>query len=58
MDEAPREILNRAWQKLVIQRDASLDRRFYTFCVLEKLQDGFEEEWAQFVPGRSTSNST
>jgi len=40
MSEAPREVLNRAWQKLVIQPDGALDRRFYTFCVLERLQDG------------------
>jgi hypothetical protein len=40
MSEAPREVVNRAWQKLVIQPDGALDRRFYTFCVLERLQDG------------------
>ena len=40
MDEAPTELLNRAWRKLVVQPDGKLDRRFYTFCVLEKLQDG------------------
>jgi hypothetical protein len=40
MAGAPHELLNRAWQKLVIQPDGTLDRRFYTFCVLERLQDG------------------
>jgi hypothetical protein len=40
MSEAPREVVNRAWQKLVIHPDGALDRRFYTFCVLERLQDG------------------
>jgi TnpA family transposase len=40
MDQAPREVLNRAWRKLVIQQDGGLNRRFYTFCVLEELQDG------------------
>jgi len=40
MTGAPHEVLNRAWQKLVIQPDGALDRRFYTFCALERLQDG------------------
>jgi TnpA family transposase len=40
MDQAPREVVNRAWRKLVIQQDGGVDRRFYTFCVLEHLQDG------------------
>ena len=40
MANAPREVVNRAWRKLVIQQDGSVDRRFYTFCVLEHLQDG------------------
>jgi TnpA family transposase len=40
MDQAPREVVNHTWRKLMIQQDGSLDRRFYTFCVLEKLQDG------------------
>src|SRR5258708_6021723 len=31
---------NCAWQKLVIQPDGVMDRRFYTFCALERLQDG------------------
>ena len=40
MSGAPHEVVNRAWQKLVIQPDGDLDRRFYTFCALERLQDG------------------
>jgi len=40
ISKAPREVVNRAWQKLVNQPDGTLDRRFYTFCVLERLQDG------------------
>ena len=34
MDEAPREVLNRVWRKLVIKPGGALGRRFYTFCVL------------------------
>jgi TnpA family transposase len=37
---APREVVNRAWQKLVIEADQTVNRRSYTFCVLERLQDG------------------
>jgi TnpA family transposase len=40
MDDAPLDLLNRAWQKLVVQPDGKVDRRFYSFCALEKLQDG------------------
>jgi TnpA family transposase len=40
MDAAPREIIRRSWQRLAIQLDGSIDRRFYTFCALASLQDG------------------
>jgi TnpA family transposase len=40
MDPAPREIIRRSWQRLVVQPDGSIDRRFYTFCALAGLQDG------------------
>jgi TnpA family transposase len=39
MKEAPREIVNRGWSRLVFEQDDKIDRRFYTFCVLERLQD-------------------
>ncbi|MBI3605209.1 MAG: DUF4158 domain-containing protein [Nitrospirae bacterium] len=40
MGKAPTELINKAWKKLVIQPDGKVDRRFYTFCILENLQDG------------------
>lgn len=40
MHQAAHEVLNRTWRKLVIQQDGGVDHRFYTFCVLEHLQDG------------------
>ncbi|MFI5304985.1 MAG: Tn3 family transposase [Nitrospiria bacterium] len=40
MEKAPTELINKAWKKLVIQPDGKIDRRFYTFCILENLQDG------------------
>jgi hypothetical protein len=42
METAPQEVLNRAWRKLVIQSDGKIDRRFYTFCMLEQLQQGLD----------------
>jgi TnpA family transposase len=38
--DAPRELITPAWRRLVLPRGQTLDRRFYTFCVLERLQDG------------------
>jgi hypothetical protein len=40
IQDAPREVLSRGWRQLVEQPDGSLDRKFYTFCVLERLHDG------------------
>jgi hypothetical protein len=40
MDAAPRDIIRRSWQRLVVQPDGEIDRRFYTFCTLAGLQDG------------------
>jgi hypothetical protein len=40
MDTAPREVLTPAWRQLAEPRKDNLDRRFYTFSVLERLQDG------------------
>lgn len=43
MAEAPREVVNRAWQSLVFQKHHQPhDRRFYTFCVLQRLQDSLQ----------------
>jgi hypothetical protein len=41
MDNAPREILNAVWRKVVVQPDRKINRRFYTFCALERLQDAY-----------------
>ncbi len=40
MSEAPTEWLNRPWRRLVVRPDGKLDRRFYTFGVLEHLKEG------------------
>jgi len=50
MDKAPREILNAAWRKVVVQPDRRIDRRFYTFCVLERLQDALSRRDVYVTP--------
>ena len=40
MHEAPLGLVNQAWRPHVLGGDPNVDRRFYTFCVLERLQDG------------------
>ena len=37
---APMDIVSRAWRRLVVGPDHQVDRRAYTLCVLECLQDG------------------
>jgi hypothetical protein len=39
MDDAPREVLTNPWLRMVFNDDGELDRRAYTFCVLERLRD-------------------
>src|SRR6516225_3254394 len=50
MDKAPREILNAAWKKVVVKPDRKIDRRFYTFCVLERLQDALSRRDVYVTP--------
>ena len=40
MQEAPRAVISKVWQRLVLDKNAQVDRPAYTLCVLEKLQDG------------------
>ena len=56
MDKAPIEILNAAWKKLVIQADHKIDRRFYTFCALERLQDGLSRRDVYVTPSERWSD--
>lgn len=39
MKQAPLEVIPAAWKRLVIGQDQQVDRRAYTLCVLEQLQD-------------------
>jgi TnpA family transposase len=49
MSQAPRDLLTPAWQRIVIGSEARIDRQLYTFCVLERLQDGLRRR-DLFVP--------
>lgn len=37
-DDAPREIVGKAWQRHVLREDGGIDTHVYTFCVLDELQ--------------------
>jgi len=37
-NDAPREVIGKAWQRYVVRKDDSLDIRAYTFCVLDRLK--------------------
>jgi TnpA family transposase len=49
MDRAPQALLTPAWERLVIGPEGRIDRRLYTFCTLERLQDGLRRH-DLFVP--------
>jgi Berberine and berberine like/Tn3 transposase DDE domain len=37
-NNAPREVIDKAWQRYVVQKDGCVDIRAFTFCVLSHLQ--------------------
>ena len=39
LSEAPLDIVNRAWRRLVLSNDGDVDRSAYTLCALDRLQD-------------------
>ena len=49
MSQAPQDLLTPAWKRVVIGPEHQVDRRLYTFCVLERLQDGLRRR-DLFVP--------
>lgn len=40
MHLAPRGVISRPWKRFVFRTRRQIDKRFYTFCTLERLQDG------------------
>jgi TnpA family transposase len=49
MSQAPQDLLTPAWKRVVIGPEGRIDRQLYTFCVLERLQDGLRRR-DLFVP--------
>jgi TnpA family transposase len=49
MSQAPQALLTPAWKRVVIGTEGLIDRQLYTFCVLERLQDGLKRR-DLFVP--------
>ena len=39
MQEAPQDVIHGVWASLVFDGDGRIDRRYYTFCVLQQLQE-------------------
>ncbi|HEY2158612.1 MAG TPA: DUF4158 domain-containing protein, partial [Isosphaeraceae bacterium] len=42
MSQAPQTLMTPAWKRVVIGPEGRIDRQLYTFCVLERLQDGLK----------------
>jgi TnpA family transposase len=49
MSQAPQALMTPAWKRVVIGTEGRIDRQLYTFCVLERLQDGLRRR-DLFVP--------
>lgn len=40
MSQAPHAVVSKPWRRFVFRTRRQVDRRYYTFCTLERLQDG------------------
>ncbi len=50
VDEAPLAAVSKAWRRLVIGTDHRVDRRYYTYCTLERLQDALRRRDVFLAP--------
>jgi len=39
LQEAPLEVMTKNWREVVVRPEGKIDRRYYTFCVLEQLRE-------------------
>ena len=39
LKDAPMDVVTTAWRHVVVRKDGKVDRRYYTFCVLERLRE-------------------
>jgi hypothetical protein len=56
MDAAPLKIVDKKWASWVIDENGNIDRRAYTFCVLEKLLEGLRRRDLFVSSGEKWSN--
>ncbi len=56
MNGAPLEVITKGWTRWVIQANGELDRRAYTFCVLEQLVEGLRRRDLFVTPSVRWSN--
>jgi TnpA family transposase len=57
MEDAPSTLVNRAWHSLVYQQQhRPQDRRYYTFCVLERLQEALKKRELFITPSERWGN--
>jgi hypothetical protein len=52
MHEAPLRIVTPAWRRLVVREDTTIDRRAYTFCVLQTLLAAFKRHDLYVTPSQ------
>ena len=56
MDSAPLKIVDKKWAGWVVDENGNIDRRAYTFCVLEKLLEGLRRRDLFVSSGEKWSN--
>ncbi len=56
MDAAPLKIVDKKWANWVVTEDGNIDRRAYTFCVLEQLLQGLRRRDLFVTPSERWSN--
>lgn len=54
--DAPQNVITAAWRRHVVSADTAIDRRFYTFCVLERLQDALSRRDVYVTPSERWAN--
>lgn len=50
LNEAPLDIVNRPWRRLVLPKNGGVDRSAYTLCALERLQDSLRRRDLYVTP--------
>ncbi len=56
MRQAPLDVVSRPWRRFVLGNKRSVDRRYYTFCTLERLQDALRRRDVFVLPSERWSD--